>query len=272
MKAFRILFICGFFFFLASISCWGVKYYPSRPFPGAPLLVEVPERAKEVVFLGKTYRPFTFKGKHFVLAAISLGTKPGLYKAQIKGDSGGILEVRIYPKRYPSERLTVPPKMIHYPPEVLSRIKREVHLIKMTVSKVSSEIFLDGPFVWPASGRISSPFGFRRIYNGIPRSPHSGLDIALPEGTPVKAANRGKVALVGDFYLPGKTVILDHGLGIYTVYCHLKKILVQKGELVAKGETLALSGKSGRVTGPHLHFGVYIQGVKVDPKVLLEVF
>ncbi len=263
-----------FFLFLLILRnpSFAFNYWPEKPFPGAPLLVEVPEGAKSFFFLGRSYLPFIFEGRAYVLAAIPLDTKPGFYRAEFSGAKKCSFEVRIFPKKYPTEYLKVPPKMIHYPPEVLSRIKREVRLIRETVAGFNTEVLLDGPFVWPAAGRLSSPFGFRRVYNGVPKSPHSGLDIALPEGTPVKASNRGKVALVGDFYLPGKIVILDHGLGIYTVYCHLKEILVREGELVAKGERIALSGKSGRVTGPHLHFGVYIRGVKVDPKVLLEVF
>ncbi|NPA48441.1 MAG: M23 family metallopeptidase [Thermodesulfobacteria bacterium] len=268
-------FLIAFFFlvlFGGASSVYALTYKPEKPFPGSPLLLEVPSGARKLLFLGKSFYPFSFKGKTFILAAIPLDTRPGLYRAELDGEEKLSFEIRIFPRRYPSERLTVPPKMIHYPPEVLARIKREVRLIRKTLAGFSPESLLDGPFVWPAAGRLSSPFGFRRIYNGVPKSPHSGLDIALPEGTPVKAANRGRVALTGDFYLNGKTVILDHGLGIYTIYCHLKKILVRRGELVEKGERLALSGKSGRVTGPHLHFGVYIRGVKVDPKVLLEVF
>ncbi len=258
------------FFFLGVSMTWALEYEPERPFPGAPVLLEVPKGIRSVDFLGQTYHPFSYKGKDWVLLAVPLGTKPGLYPVLL---SNGIkVNLRIFPKTYPEERLTVPPKMVHYSPEMLARIKREIALIRNTVARFHPEVFLDGPFVWPAPGRLSSPFGFRRVYNGEPRSPHGGIDIACPEGTPVKAANRGKVVLTGDFYLPGKTVILDHGLGIYTIYCHLSKILVTRGQILEKGEVLALSGRSGRVTGPHLHFGCYILGTKVDPKVLLEVF
>ncbi len=270
MKRFFLVFIL--IFLGTSSSLLAFTYQPQKPFPGSPLLFEVSEEVEKIRFLGREFYPFSFKGKIYILAAIPLEVKPGRYRAFLLGKQESFLEIQVFSKKYPTEHLTVPSRMIHYPPEVLARIKKEVHLIRETVSGFSPQSYLDGPFVWPATGRISSPFGFRRVYNGVPKSPHSGLDIALPESTPIKAANRGRVVLVGDFYLNGKTVILDHGLGIYTVYCHLKEILVHEGEVIVKGETIALSGKSGRVTGPHLHFGVYIRGVKVDPKVVLEVF
>ncbi len=259
--------------FLLKAQAWAADYRPEKPFPGAPVLFSFREKVKKLTFLGRTFYPFAFQGRYCVLAAIPLGTSPGRYPVAVFFTGGKKeLSLEVFPKKYPEEHLKVPKKMVRYPPKVLSRIKREIRLIRSTVSRISPEPLLDGPFVWPAAGRLSSPFGLRRFFNGEPRSPHAGLDIALPEGTLVKAANRGRVVLVGDFYLPGKIVIIDHGLGIYTVYCHLKKILVKKGELVARGQKIARSGKTGRVTGPHLHFGVYIGGVKVDPKVLLEVF
>ncbi len=266
----RLLF--WLFVFLWTSSAWALalEYQPEKPFPGAPVLLTLPEGVSSVTFFGHRYEPFSFKGKKLVLLAVPLSSKPGTYPLVLS--NGQRFSLRIYPKKYPEEHLTVPPKMVRYPPKVLARIKREIRLIRGTVARFHPEALLDGPFVWPAPGRLSSAFGFRRVYNGEPRSPHGGVDIACPAGTPVKAANRGRVALVGDFYLPGKTVVLDHGLGIYTVYCHLSKILVREGEILEKGEIFALSGKSGRVTGPHLHFGCYILGSKVDPQVLLEVF
>ncbi len=260
------------FLFILKGLALALDYEPKRPFPGAPVLFSVPQATQKLVFLGRRFFPFSFEGKTYVLAAVPLNTSPGRYQVELYAPQKLTFSLEIFPKKYPEEHLKVPPKMVRYPPKILARIKREIKIIRGCVAKVTPKPLLDGPFVWPAAGRLSSPFGLRRVFNGEPRSPHSGLDIALPEGSPVKAANRGRVALTGDFYLPGKTVILDHGLGIYTVYCHLQKILVREGQLVAKGQKIALSGRSGRVTGPHLHFGVYLGGVKVDPKILLEVF
>ncbi|AEH45398.1 Peptidase M23 [Thermodesulfatator indicus DSM 15286] len=271
MKNKLVLFFFAFFTIL-PIKALALSYLPEKPYPGAPLLLELPKKVKKVEFLGKNYRPFAYRQRFYALLAVPLNTKPGSYPLKIYAEKIYSYQVKIYPKKYPEEHLEVPPKMIHYPPEVIDRIKREVKAIKQALRGFTPEPLLEGPFVWPVAGRLSSPFGFRRVYNGVPRSHHSGIDIAVPKGTPVKAANSGRVVLTGDFYLPGKIVIIDHGLGIYTVYCHLDKILVKTGQAVDKGEKIALSGASGRVTGPHLHFGCYIEGVKVDPKMLLEVF
>ncbi|WP_051132494.1 M23 family metallopeptidase [Thermodesulfatator atlanticus] len=261
-----------FFLFVFAKEGLSLSFLPEKPFPGTPVLVSLPTKAEKLIFLGKDFYAFAYQGKYYALVAVPLGVKPGTYTLKIYGEKITSTKIKIYPKKYPTEHLKVPPKMIHYPQEVIDRIKREVKAIKTTLSGFTPKPLFDGPFVWPAAGRLSSPFGFRRIYNDVPKSPHSGIDIAVPSGTPVKAANSGRVVLCGSFYLPGKILIIDHGLGIYTVYCHLSKILVKEGDFVDKGQKIALSGKSGRVTGPHLHFGVYVRGVKVDPKVLLEVF
>ncbi|OAG27344.1 M23 family metallopeptidase [Thermodesulfatator autotrophicus] len=263
------LFILGGLFPAGALT---FSYLPEKPYPGAPLLLELSQKVEKIEFLGKEYQLFAYHQKFYALLAIPLGTVPGSYPLKIHDGKVHSFEVKIYPQKYPEEHLKVPPKMIHYPPKVIDRIKREVKAIKQAVKGFTPRPLLDGPFVWPATGRISSPFGFRRVYNGVPKSHHSGIDIAVPKNTLIKASNRGRVVLTGDFYLPGKIVIIDHGLGIYTVYCHLNKILVQPGQIVEKGEKIALSGASGRVTGPHLHFGCYIRGVKVDPKTLIEVF
>ncbi len=264
-----LAFLLIFLLWLTS-PCLPLEYLPEKPFPGAPILLkDIPEDVKEIGFLGYKFIPFSFSGQKTALLAVPLKTKPGIYKLYLKGKKLASLNLRIYPKKYPEEHLTVPEKMVVYPPKILARIKKEIKSIKQTVSYFTPEIYLDGPFIWPVKGRISSPFGLRRFFNGEPRSPHSGLDLAVPVGSPVKAANHGRVALVGNFYLPGKIIILDHGFGIYTVYAHLSRFCVKKGQMVKKGQIIAFSGCTGRATGPHLHFGCYIHGIKIDPQTLL---
>jgi len=116
---------------------------------------------------------------------------------------------------------------------------------------------------------VGSGFGARRIINGQLRSPHSGSDYSAPLGTPVVAVNAGKVSLVAEFFFPGRLVILDHGLGLYTAYFHLDTIAVAEGERVERGQTLGTVGATGRATGPHLHFGAQVAGARVDPTTLL---
>ena len=119
-------------------------------------------------------------------------------------------------------------------------------------------------------GRPGSRFGLRRWINGERKNSHTGMDIKAPEGQPVKAANSGRVALVGDFFFAGRAVFLDHGQGVYTMYFHLSKIDVEEGQKVSKGEVLGLVGMTGRATGPHLHWGARLGGARVDPASLVE--
>ena len=127
-------------------------------------------------------------------------------------------------------------------------------------------------FILPVEGRISGQFGNQRIFNGTPKSPHTGTDIAAPEGTPVQAASDGEVILTGkDYFYSGNTVIIDHGQGLQTVYAHLKEFYVQKGDIVKKGDIIGVVGKTGRATGPHLHWGASLNNVRFRPHSLLEI-
>ncbi|MGH7819773.1 MAG: M23 family metallopeptidase, partial [Candidatus Binatia bacterium] len=126
-----------------------------------------------------------------------------------------------------------------------------------------------GPFVMPAEGPAGSPFGLRRFFNGEPRSPHAGIDIKAPSGAPVHAANRGRVALADELFFTGKTVVLDHGLGLFTLYVHLSEIAVEPEAIVEKGARVGRVGATGRATGPHLHFAARIGEARVDPEALL---
>jgi murein DD-endopeptidase MepM/ murein hydrolase activator NlpD len=126
-----------------------------------------------------------------------------------------------------------------------------------------------GRFIIPSEGEVAPNFGEQRIFNDQPRSPHSGVDISSPFGAPVVASNAGRIVLVSNLYYAGNTVIIDHGLGVFTLYIHLSKFKVERGDVVAKGAIIGEIGATGRVTGPHLHWGVKIQGNRVDPFSLL---
>ena len=128
----------------------------------------------------------------------------------------------------------------------------------------------DSDFVLPAEGRLASRFGLRRFFNGEPRSPHSGLDLAVPRGTPIKASAHGQVLAVDDYFFNGKTVFVDHGNGLISMYCHLDRIDVEAGDAVGQGQRIGLSGKTGRASGPHLHWSVILNGAMVDPALFVE--
>ncbi len=222
-------------------------------------------------FLGHEFSPVILGDRAYFLIAVPLETRPGTFQVEIRGTRVRGLSLKILPKKYPTEHLKLPPKMVTFPPKILARVRREIKIIRQALSKTEEGLCRwEGDFGLPVAGRLSSPFGLRRILNGEPRSPHGGVDLAVPLGTPVRAAQEGRVILVGEFYLPGKVVILTHGCGVYTYYAHLSRVLVKEGQRVRKGEIIALSGASGRATGPHLHFGLYLSGVKVDPLFFIQ--
>lgn len=170
---------------------------------------------------------------------------------------------------WPSARLRINSRTAGADPELTERLQRERILIRSTLERATPEWLADGRFGWPRRDRVTSPFGQRRMFDGQVRSRHLGLDLAGRPGAPVEAAASGRVALTGRFHLQGNAVYLDHGMGVYTAYFHLSRIDVAPGEMVGSGQPLGAVGSTGRVTGPHLHWSLYVGGVAVDPASLL---
>ena len=178
---------------------------------------------------------------------------------------------KIKAKVFRKESFNVPPSFDHMTPETLEEIRREQAAFARVFGAPSPDKMWDGPFVRPVPHDASaSSFGFRRIINGIPRAPHTGTDLSSPVGTEVVASNHGRAALVGNFYFAGGSVVLDHGGGLFTMYFHLSEFRVEQGQMVKKGDVVALSGVTGRVTGPHLHWGARLLNARVDPLQLLK--
>ena len=159
----------------------------------------------------------------------------------------------------------LPGAMVTPPPETMERILRERDHLAALRRTDSAEPHFAAGFVWPATGRISGVYGSQRILNGEARAPHLGLDIAVPVGTPLRAAAAGRVLLAMDLYFTGGTVVIDHGFGVQTLYAHMSRLEVVEGERVAAGQGIGLSGATGRVTGPHLHFAMNWFATAVDP-------
>jgi biotin carboxyl carrier protein len=173
-------------------------------------------------------------------------------------------------KQYEQEWITLKnPRMVNPTPDDLERIARDTKQINVALTQHTSKALVDVSFVPPVQGRWSSPFGLRRYYNGQPRRPHSGLDIAAPEGTPVRAPAPGRVVEAGDYFFNGKTLFLEHGQGLVTMYCHLQRIDVKPGQMVKQGERIGAVGQTGRVTGAHLHWSVSLNHTMVDPVLFL---
>jgi murein DD-endopeptidase MepM/ murein hydrolase activator NlpD len=173
--------------------------------------------------------------------------------------------------KYKIQRINgLPEKMVSPNPKQLARIRRENgQIIKAREADINGSWFAE-KFIWPAKGRISGVFGSQRILNGKPRAPHTGLDIAVPTGTVLRAPAGGVVSLAQPgFYLTGGTLMIDHGHGVSSVFIHLSKIEVKVGDVVKQGQQIALTGATGRVTGPHVHWGVYWFDNRLDPRRLL---
>jgi murein DD-endopeptidase MepM/ murein hydrolase activator NlpD len=179
--------------------------------------------------------------------------------------------IKVVKKKYPTTELKVEDKYVELSKTDLARANRESKETEGIYAVVTSEVFWDEPFTVPIQGRSGTNFGHRRIFNGEPRAPHAGADLKATTGTPVHATNAGRVVLAKNLFFTGNTVILDHGLGIYSLYAHLSRIDVKGGGMVKNGQIVGLAGATGRVTGPHLHWGMRVQGARVDPYTLVGI-
>jgi murein DD-endopeptidase MepM/ murein hydrolase activator NlpD len=170
-------------------------------------------------------------------------------------------------RQYEIQRINgLPESFVTPPPEALARIKQEDQMIGEARMRDTQETFFDGGLDWPAAGILSSVYGSQRILDGVPKSPHLGVDIAAPEGTPIRAPADAIVSLVGpDFYYDGNLTLLDHGHGVSTCYVHQSKILVKQGDRVKRGDIIGAIGQTGRATGPNLHWGLNLFQLKLDP-------
>jgi len=178
--------------------------------------------------------------------------------------------VTVVKKEYEVQRLTLPRDMVELSPENEARVEREAKKLRALWPKESARAW-DGNFINPREGKIQGAFGLRRIINNIPKNPHSGVDVDADAGAEVRTPNGGVVILVDDQFYSGLSVIVDHGQGLYTMFFHLSKILVTQGRPVKKGDVIGLVGSTGRSTGPHLHWGVRLQGARVNPQELIKL-
>lgn len=207
---------------------------------------------------------------------ITLEQQPGPTLIEARGTSLhgmaalGSLAITVEPKTFPQEELEVEPVYVEPPKQVALRLERERLKLESIYNSRSPRPPLTEPFVRPVPGDATSVFGLQRIYNGKPRSPHSGLDLRAATGTLVRASGHGRVVLAEDLYYSGSTVILDHGGGLFTIYAHLSEILVRSGDNLEMGRPLGFSGATGRVTGPHLHWGAKVGSRPFDPSALLD--
>lgn len=220
--------------------------------------------------------PSNVNGIYFGLIGIPYHFSPGSTAVKLEwtnphGYHSKIIPFNVNSAKYRSEKLKVDPQMINPSQDDRVRAKRELHEVKR-IYLISSAVRLwHSPFQLPVETKVTSPFGARRLYNRKFKSFHSGVDFRANSNTPVHAVNTGIVRLAKHLYYSGNHVIVDHGLGLFTNYSHLSKIHVSPGQRIEKGELIGYAGETGRVNGPHLHWGAKVHGVSVDPLQLLEV-
>ena len=236
----------------------GIAFVDLGAADGIPPVVEFDN--KRVLVMNKD-------GRWQAAVGIPLSTSVG--EATISLADGTSLTVDVNEHAYREQRLEVAKSYVSLSEENLERVGRERKIIDAALNNWRDEPLDDVVLVAPVDGPRSSSFGLRRFFNDEPRNPHSGMDIAVPQGTSIAAPRDGIIVATGDYYFNGNTVFIDHGQGFVTMYCHLSEIGVEDGQRVAAGESIGAVGATGRVTGPHLHFGTYLNGAAVDPALLL---
>lgn len=259
---------------------WSISLKPAEVFQGGVLEVRV--SGEEIQTIKGSLReqeiPF-FSGQGFFIALLGVDLEekagPVEVSVQAQGKNGEKSEkritLRIREKSFPREKITVPASFDRLDEAARRRIEREQELLNRLWALSSLRRLWEGRFLAPIPGGITSPFGLKRIVNGLPRAPHGGVDLKAALGTEIFAANHGEVVLREELFFSGKSIVLDHGGGLYTMYFHLDDFHVERNAQVRKGDLIGRSGKTGRVTGPHLHWGARLNGARVDPLELLEI-
>ena len=234
-------------------------------------LAGAPDQMPTVAFDGKPVMVVRKDDAWLAIVGIGLGIEPGEYHIDVRppGGVGQQLPFNVSAKQYAVQQLKVPPSQVNLSPENEERVVREREKVRAALEGFSADAPATLRLEPPVPGRRSSSFGLRRMFNGESRAPHSGMDIAAPTGTPIKAPLAGRVVDVGSYFFNGNNVLIDHGRGLVTMYCHLSKIGVEVGQELKRGDVLGEVGATGRVTGPHLHWGVSLNGAMVDPALFL---
>jgi murein DD-endopeptidase MepM/ murein hydrolase activator NlpD len=255
-------------------SAHAAKLPVNTPVPGGIAVIDLAHQAHsrpKVIFNQHRAAVIKHQNKWVAIIGIPLEAKPGLLHFSVLGDKQFTQSFKIQPKKYYEEHLTISDhdKVSPRNPADQQRVLNEIAQIKSLYANFDDRELSDVTFICPTTGRKSSPFGFKRILNGIPKAAHSGLDIAATIGTPVFAAKDGMVTKTAEFFFNGNSIFIDHGQGLVTNYCHLDSIKVQEGQMVRRGQLIGTVGKTGRVTGPHLHWSISLNNVRVDPQLFI---
>jgi murein DD-endopeptidase MepM/ murein hydrolase activator NlpD len=256
-------------------SAWPATIPRTSAVPGGIVTIRLgaSEQPPRVRLQGERVLVLREGGDWTAVVGIALATKPGS-KLQLQAEHADgrseQLEINVLPKAYASQYLKVSPDKVDLSAEHLARYVREQAHLDGVLRTFSDSPPASLAMLQPAPGRRSSTFGLQRYFNGQARNRHAGMDIAAPAGTSVVAANSGRVIDTGDYFLPGRTIVLDHGQGFLSLYAHLSAVDTTVAEVVSAGSPIGKVGATGRVTGAHLHFSVYLNAVAVDPAFFLQ--
>jgi murein DD-endopeptidase MepM/ murein hydrolase activator NlpD len=253
---------------LAGAAANALPFKPS-PVPGGVAVVPLPGggQAPKVTYRGEPVLLWRSASGWQAVVGVPLSAKPGQGELEVDGRA---VPFTIQPKHYPEQRLRLENQRQVTPnPEDEARIAREERLMGPAWKAWPQGLLPDLAFRQPTPGGLTASFGMRRVFNGVPRSPHSGLDIRAPQGQAVHAPAAGVVVLTGDFFYSGNAVFIAHGEGVVSLVCHLSKITVTQGQTVRAGEVVGEVGKTGRATGPHLHWSLSLNNARVDPRIFL---
>lgn len=245
----------------------------NKPVPGGVAVIELGDSTTppRVRYQGKPTLVIREDGQRWIaIIGLPLSTTPGMQQVEVDGSTR---DFRVEPREYRAQHITLKNQRHVTPnPEDLRRIERELAEQTAAYRQYSSRQPSNLLFDRPVDGPLSSPFGLRRFFNGEERNPHSGLDFAARAGTPIRAPAAGQVILTGDYFFNGKTVFLDHGQGLISMFCHLSAVEVNVGDQLKRGDILGKVGATGRATGPHLHWNVSLNDARVDPAIFIGAF
>jgi len=269
-QLFALILLCAF-----TASAGAASFPRASAVPGGIAEIELGHSAhKPDAYYGKKRVMVKKRGDQWIaLVGLSLATKPGTHTLRVFRGKGkeSTRTFKVSDKQYEEQHITLKNKrMVNPYANDLKRIRSEQARSRKAFASWDQQRPAQLDFQLPVSGRLSGTFGKKRFFNGQPRRPHSGLDIAAPKGTPVKAPAAGKVIETGKYFFNGNTIFIDHGEGLITMYCHLNQIEVKKGQVVKQGQEIARVGMTGRVTGPHLHWTVSLNNTRIDPGLFLS--
>ncbi|MCZ6770677.1 MAG: M23 family metallopeptidase [Proteobacteria bacterium] len=270
----RLASICAIV--LCCVTSLAFAIVEQTPRPGGIAVVRVAEAnsdpAPVVMFNDKRVLVLRFENMWAAMIGIPLNQAIGMAEATVRFSDGRhwTIGFEVKPYAYREQHLTVSKGYVDLTGEQLNRVGKERKIIDAALTNWRDFALTELSLIEPVAGERSSSFGLKRFFNDQPRSPHKGMDVAAALGTPVVAPGDGTVTATGNYFFNGNTVIIDHGQGFVTMYCHLDQIGVEEGQQLTTGMPIGKVGATGRVTGPHLHFGTYLNGTAVDPALLLD--